>query len=684
MENIEKRVGRRSRVACKPCNRRKVRCDVTQTGSPCTNCQHESAICEVLPRKKHKPQENEERVSNLVDRATDTTTDTDGILPDDSACSYIGVPQEAYQSPSSIAPHSISGTQTTLQPHEVEYIQKEGGFSPLPSDVCDELIHCYFHHVHFFLPVIEASAFIQEYMNNGSQKINQLLFWSMLLAATNFVDSNVLQRARFASRKAMKKAMYKRAKSENGTIFVLTRAKAFYDVDRSADKLVLIQSVLLMSFWYTDAQDHTGASHWIGIAITLAQGIGIHRNPNSQVRGNSQIASEERQRLARRLWWTCVVRDRWVSLAKGRPMRIHDEDCDAPFPWPDDVSHEIQHLSAETRQRFIPPDVHYLAGMWVQLVKTSSVLGRILRAHYRLKAPPPRTQEVDELVTELLDCQPSPPTAMYDVSDIARVHEYHLQIFYQYVQNLSVITKTLLTKPRASVTVLYRPYVLNAPASFPEKSTPSWQKSAQNRAREAASATNSTLEKIIELDVVKSIKPMFITSLIPAMQIHLFDCKSDSQLQAHLAKNRLNLCLLFLDNLRDTYWSAGVMYRLFDRAQTILTSRNTTNHPMSSQKLGPTSNTPRHPNDPGNNTIVATEVIPPSIADFTPQSTTSGVLPESFSGDLENNAYSLDFAALEQLLSPGFALSDGHSQGLFTEYTGNVMGEEVPMSLYGV
>lgn len=96
-----------------------------------------------------------------------------------------GVPQEAYQSPSSIAPRSISGAPTKLQPHEVEYIQKEGGFSHLPPDVCDELIRCYFHHVHFFLPVIEAPEFLYEYMQNGSQKINPLLFWSMLLAATN-------------------------------------------------------------------------------------------------------------------------------------------------------------------------------------------------------------------------------------------------------------------------------------------------------------------------------------------------------------------------------------------------------------------------------------------------------------------------------------------------------------------
>jgi hypothetical protein len=44
----------RSRVACQGCNRRKVRCDVTQTGVPCSNCQHEAATCEVLPRKKHR------------------------------------------------------------------------------------------------------------------------------------------------------------------------------------------------------------------------------------------------------------------------------------------------------------------------------------------------------------------------------------------------------------------------------------------------------------------------------------------------------------------------------------------------------------------------------------------------------------------------------------------------------
>jgi hypothetical protein len=188
-------------------------------------------------------------------------------------------------------------------------------------------------------------------------------------------------------------------------------------------------------------------------------------------------------------------------------MRIHDEDCDALFPSPDDVLHELQLVSAEARQRFIPPDLDCLAAMWVRLVRTSFVLGRILRAHYRLQAPKASVEEIDGLAAELLECHQSEPTVIYAASDTVRIHAYHLQVFYQCVQSCRVFI-SCLTYSRASVTVLYRPYVLNTPSSFPQSSSATWQKIAQNRAREAASMTNQALEKMIELDVVKSIKPM--------------------------------------------------------------------------------------------------------------------------------------------------------------------------------
>jgi hypothetical protein len=71
------------------------------------------------------------------------------------------------------------------KPHELEYLRYEGAFNTLPSDVCDDLIRCYFHHVHFFLPVIDAAPFLDEYTKNGRQNISLVLFWSMLLAAAN-------------------------------------------------------------------------------------------------------------------------------------------------------------------------------------------------------------------------------------------------------------------------------------------------------------------------------------------------------------------------------------------------------------------------------------------------------------------------------------------------------------------
>jgi hypothetical protein len=74
---------------------------------------------------------------------------------------------------------------TSWKPHEVEYLRRQGAFDTPPNDVCDDLIRCYFHHVHFFLPIVDVASFLTEYENNGRQNMSLLLFWSMLLAAAN-------------------------------------------------------------------------------------------------------------------------------------------------------------------------------------------------------------------------------------------------------------------------------------------------------------------------------------------------------------------------------------------------------------------------------------------------------------------------------------------------------------------
>lgn len=64
-------------------------------------------------------------------------------------------------------------------------MRQQGVFTKLPDDVCDDLVRCYFQHVHFFLPVVDASSFLNEYYKHGPQNISLLLLWSMFLASAN-------------------------------------------------------------------------------------------------------------------------------------------------------------------------------------------------------------------------------------------------------------------------------------------------------------------------------------------------------------------------------------------------------------------------------------------------------------------------------------------------------------------
>jgi hypothetical protein len=183
-----------------------------------------------------------------------------------------------------------------------------------------------------------------------------------------------------------------------------------------------------MGFWYTDPQDHTGAWYWIGIAITLSQTLGLHRCP--QLNNGSQRFPEAQQPLIRRIWWSCIVRDRWISLAKGRPMRIHHEDCDVPMPEAEDILNNLDAIPLQTRSKFIPLESEMLAKMWVNLVEISAALGGILRSHYRVIGPKPLVEDINNYTEELNHCRPG-QTHKDSASELLRLHAYHVELFYE-------------------------------------------------------------------------------------------------------------------------------------------------------------------------------------------------------------------------------------------------------------
>ena len=124
-----------------------------------------------------------------------------------------------------------------------------------------------------------------------------------------------------------------------------------------------------------------------------------------------------------------------------------------------------------------------------------------------------------------------------------------------------------------------------------------------------------------------------ITSLIPAMQIHLLDCKSPSSLFRQLGNLKLQLCMMILSELRDTYWGADFAYRMFERAQAKLLEVPKA-HAEANQASG--------------------------LQRCVPDATVSPLTPEStaLSQSHSTNQSHLSYPSLDDILAPGFSLGE--------------------------
>lgn len=206
-----------------------------------------------------------------------------------------------------------------------------------------------------------------------------------------------------------------------------------YNIGAEKDKIVLLQSSLLLGFWHSETDQHVQPWYWTGISVGLCQILGLHRNPDA-TRRNSAITDQQRH-LWRRLWWTCFFRDRWLSLTLGRPMRIDLSDCDVPMASAADLQSDVAGIPPSTAATFIPPDLPWMAQHWVTLIKMSKILGAVLKLNYQTLRDRPSLARVEALEAEIMLCHP-PADVEPGLSCEAVFYVYHLQLHYQFVSFL--------------------------------------------------------------------------------------------------------------------------------------------------------------------------------------------------------------------------------------------------------
>ncbi|KAH8694100.1 fungal-specific transcription factor domain-containing protein [Talaromyces proteolyticus] len=193
---------------------------------------------------------------------------------------------------------------------ERDRLHRQGAFLLPPRSLREELIAAFFKCVAPMLPILNKHQFMRRY-RDSSKPPSLLLLQSVFLVGLKVSTSYQLHGGGRSNAVAM--AVYK-------------RAKALYDADYESDRVAVVQSLILIGWYWDGSEDDSDVTHtgyyWTCLAIAVAQGSGMHRSLSSSLLGKPET------KLRRRLFWTLFTRDVSGSLSLNRPPSINMRDCD--------------------------------------------------------------------------------------------------------------------------------------------------------------------------------------------------------------------------------------------------------------------------------------------------------------------------------------------------------------------
>ncbi|KAE8367078.1 fungal-specific transcription factor domain-containing protein [Aspergillus caelatus] len=314
------------------------------------------------------------------------------------------------------------------------------------------------------------------------------------------------------------------------------RAKALYDVDYENDRMNLVAVLLLFGFWWAGPEDQKDTCFWIGCATTLAQSLGMHRASQSAM-------SQPMRSLRKRIWWAIYTRDRHTSAAFGRPCRIRDEDCDVEALDEDDFKFDNDY-----DQTLIPVQTDFHISYALEMIRLATILGDILIGEFS-----PRRAALDKYDTEALagrlaqwesklpgHLRKTTPDGSLGASFWASM----LQFSYQ---NCLIL--------------LFRPKAI-------ENLSPAEAK-CDVRGRMAADTITRLAEDLLGAGMIKAGLIHLVPALFSALSVHtIVICRKDP-IRRQLAENKSRQCLLALSELAGSWpvkiWIAKAFLNLLRR-----------------------------------------------------------------------------------------------------------------------
>jgi len=234
--------------------------------------------------------------------------------------------------------------------------------------MADWLVDSYFRYRHPLHPYLHESTFRQRYgriwtgqVMEGEEPTGNSLDWlglvNMIFAFGHDYES------------------LGRASTRYGRVLYFRRAQTLvFSALLQGATIELVQALLLMGLYYHNGLELDNCWTVVGLAIRMAQGLGLHLSTESTAR---DVIDQE---VRKRTWWGCFVLERILSAKVGRHPSIDESHTSVELPIAvDDVYLLPGSDSTESTQ---PAGVASYVDLFRHTIAQARLLGRVVESLY--------------------------------------------------------------------------------------------------------------------------------------------------------------------------------------------------------------------------------------------------------------------------------------------------------------
>lgn len=402
-----------------------------------------------------------------------------------------------------------------MLPEDISYLEAKRVFELPPDEVLDALIHTYLDKYWPIYPIVLRHELIQQYRK---KTVPIILLHSICFVAATYCSSALLHRSGHESRKQARFEFYK-------------KAKALFDTGYEKNKITVLQSVIMLTFWGGGPNSYWNFYSWIGTGVTIAETLGLHRS----LKG-ANMSLQDRS-LLRRLWWTLVIRDASCGALVGRPFRINMNHCDTEMLTEADFEYDISSPEFATH-----PERTTFSLYQIHMTKLSLILRDIVVTRFE----PGKRATAANLSQSLQVWRRELPPAINWTETTTNLNIFAACLCIQYHHH--VILAHLGTQ-MLDLSNTYSATSIGGIANAPEA---------------AAHRIAALSVAIVTRSQVLSMTHEAFQGLFLAMVVFYTQMKSTQPMLAQLGRTALSNCQLVLHDAREAWDPAPWILKLFD------------------------------------------------------------------------------------------------------------------------